>query len=255
MAEGNTVPKTALIVGATGGIGSTLCHRLEEAGWKLALIARDEEKLGKLTEDLDQVIHTGIADATDADGFRKAVDAAADALEETGAYIHLPGNILLKGAHMIKDEEWAETITVNLTSAFYGLRAMAGRMQKQGYGSMTFISTVAAVTGLPAHEAIAAAKGGINAMVRSAAATYASRGVRINAVAPGMTETPLAEPILKSEQGRKVSEAMHPLGRVGKAEEIASAIHFLADPANSWITGQVLSVDGGLSTVHMRPKV
>jgi NAD(P)-dependent dehydrogenase (short-subunit alcohol dehydrogenase family) len=114
---------------------------------------------------------------------------------------------------------------------------------------------VAAVTGLPAHEAIAAAKGGINAMVRSAAATYASRGVRINAVAPGMTETPLAEPILKSEQGRKVSEAMHPLGRVGKAEEIASAIHFLADPANSWITGQVLSVDGGLSTVHMRPKV
>ncbi|MGJ3243611.1 MAG: SDR family NAD(P)-dependent oxidoreductase [Opitutales bacterium] len=255
MSESKTAPKTAILVGPTGGLGSHLSRRLAADGWKLALIARNEDKLKNLVNDLDGVEHTGVADATDAKAFKKAIDDAAEALQSVGAYIHLPGNILLKGAHMIKDEEWAETINVNLTSAFYGLRAMAGRMQKQGFGSMTFVSTVAAVTGLPAHEAIAAAKGGINAMVRSAAATYASRGVRINALAPGMTETPLAEPILKSDQGRKVSEAMHPLGRVGTADEMASAIQFLADPANGWITGQVLSVDGGLSTVHMRPKI
>ena len=107
--------------------------------------------------------------------------------------------------------------------------------------------------GLANHEAIAAAKAGILGLTLSAAATYAGQNLRVNAVAPGLTETPLTAALTSNETSRKFSEAMHALGRLGKPEDVARAIMFLLDPANSWITGQVLEVDGGLSSV--RPKM
>jgi NAD(P)-dependent dehydrogenase (short-subunit alcohol dehydrogenase family) len=106
-----------------------------------------------------------------------------------------------------------------------------------------------AQVGLNNHEAIAAAKAGIMGLTRSAAATYARRGVRVNAVAPGLVETPMSEHILSSDQGRKQSEAMHALGRLGQPDDIARAICWLVDPENDWVTGQVLGVDGGLGTL------
>ena len=109
------------------------------------------------------------------------------------------------------------------------------------------------MTGLPNHEAIAAAKAGIIGLTMSAAATYASQNLRFNAVAPGLTETTLTQMITANEKSRSVSQSMHALGRLGKAEEIANAIAFFLDPQNSRITGQVLGVDGGLGSV--RPKI
>jgi NAD(P)-dependent dehydrogenase (short-subunit alcohol dehydrogenase family) len=109
------------------------------------------------------------------------------------------------------------------------------------------------MAGYANHEAIASAKAGIIGLVRSAAATYASQNLRFNAVAPGLIETPLTQQLTTNPAARKISEAMHALGRIGSPEDIARAICFLLDTRNSFITGQVIAVDGGLSMVH--PKV
>jgi NAD(P)-dependent dehydrogenase (short-subunit alcohol dehydrogenase family) len=108
------------------------------------------------------------------------------------------------------------------------------------------VSTVAARQGLNKHETIAAAKAGIEGLVRSAAMTYARQGIRFNAVAPAPMETPLSAPLLRTDGSRQLSESMHPLGRLGSSDEVAAAIAFLLGPDAGWITGQVWGVDGGL---------
>ena len=127
-------------------------------------------------------------------------------------------------------------------------------MQKQGSGCCLFFSTTAAQVGIANHEAIAAAKGGIEAMVRSAAATYAPRGLRINAIAPSLTDTPLAEPLIGSPQGLEISKRMHPLGDIMHAEQVASLAHWLISDAAAGVTGQTFVMDGGLSSIVPKPR-
>ena len=117
-------------------------------------------------------------------------------------------------------------------------------------GSVVLVSTVAAGTGLPNHEAIAAAKSGIEGLARSAAATYAGRGLRFNVVAPGLVDTPLASRITSSERTLEHSRKMHPLGRIGVPGDVAEAINFLLGQQSDWITGQVLGIDGGLGATR-----
>lgn len=239
-----------VLVGAAGGIGSALCRSLAARGARLVLAGRTRDRLDSLAADLggDHLVRP--ADATrsaEVDGL--FADAAAHFGGVDGA-VNLCGSILLKPAHLTTDAEFAETLAVNLTTAFYVLRAAARTIS--GAGSVVLVSTVAAKLGLMNHEAIAAAKGGVNGLVLAAAATYAPRGLRVNAVAPGLVRTPLAARITGSEAALKASTAMHPLGRVGEPADVASAIDWLLHPANSWVTGQVISVDGGMSTVRPR---
>ena len=237
-----------LILGATGGIGSALVRRLAKAGARLSLAARTPEPLESLAHETG-----GIAIRTDATQPAEVDAAVARTLTEYGRLdgaAHCVGSLLLKPAHMTTDEEWSQTLNANLSSAFYLLRAAARVMQRTG-GSIVLISSAAASTGLANHEAIAAAKGGIAAMATSAAATYASRNIRVNCVAPGLVRTPLTARLTESEVSLKASQAMHPLGRIGDPDDVAAAIAFLLDPANNWITGQVLGVDGGLATLKV----
>ena len=117
---------------------------------------------------------------------------------------------------------------------------------------MVLVSSVAARLGLTNHEAIAAAKAGVSGLVLAAAASYAARGIRVNAVAPGLVRTPLTARLTQNEATLKASVAMHPLGRIGEPADIASAIEWLLNPAQGWVTGQVLSVDGGMGAVRPR---
>ena len=244
----------AFIAGITGGIGSELARRLHAAGWRVGGFARSAEKLTALEAELPGLI-TAVADATDPASLEAAfTDLAARAGAAPDAYVHCIGSILLKSAHLTSIDEWRRTLVINLDSAFYGLRAAVGPMQTRGSGSIVLLSSVAAGTGLPSHEAIAAAKAGIEGLVRSAAASYASRNVRINAVAPGLVDTPLAAGLLGNPQARAFSEKMHPLGRVGTPANIASAIAYLLSPEADWVTGQVWHIDGGMGSVRPRPK-
>lgn len=243
-----------IIAGITGGIGSALARKVHHDGWRVGGFARNADKLAALAAELPG-LETAIADATDPVAVEAAVkDLTARAGGELNGYVHAVGSILLKPAHLTTIEEWRGTLSLNLDSAFFGLRSAVGLMQAQGSGAVVLISSVAAGTGLPSHEAIAAAKGGIEGLVRAAAASYATRNVRVNAVAPGLVDTPLAAGLLGSPQARAFSEKMHPLGRVGTAGQVASAIAYLLSSDADWITGQVWSVDGGMSSVRPRPK-
>lgn len=231
--------KVIVIGGISGGIGSSLAQLCRASGYTVVGFSRTS------------------SEAIDATNSSALEDYIANIHAEQGridGYVHAIGSIFLKPAHLTRDEDWIQTIQTNLSSAFYALRACTKRMQKQGSGSCLFFSTTAAQIGIANHEAIAAAKGGIEAMVRSAAATYAPRGLRINAIAPSLTDTPLAQPLIGSPQGLEISKRMHPLGDIMHAEQVASLAHWLLSDAAASVTGQTFVMDGGLSSIAPKPR-
>lgn len=244
----NETTKKAVIIGSSGGIGSQLCEQLRDSGWTLVLAARNADELDAQQRTLGRcvdAVHT--VDATDFDAVDQLLDQHADAT----ALVNLAGSILLKPAASTSREDFDQTIAQNLTSAFACVRAAGKHMRNHG-GSVLLLSSCAAQIGLSNHEAISAAKAGVEGLTRSAAASYASSNLRFNAIAPGLVDTPLASGILGSEPARRASEAMHPLKRIGQPEEIARMIRTIIEPEGAWITGQVIGVDGGMATV--RPK-
>lgn len=246
MAAGEKV----LLLGGAGGVGSAVARQLVAGGTAVFLAGREGGRLAVLGEEL--AAPHGVVDAADPDAVDALADRAAETLGGLSGIVNCVGSILLKPAHLTSTAEWQATLAANLTSGFACVRA-AGRLLRADGGSVVLVSSAAARIGLANHEAIAAAKAGIIGLVLSAAATYARQRIRFNAVAPGLVRTPLTRGLVSSEPAEKASVAMHPLGRLGEPEDVARAICFLLDPAQSWITGQVLGVDGGLADVKARP--
>jgi NAD(P)-dependent dehydrogenase (short-subunit alcohol dehydrogenase family) len=247
-----TNTKNHLIGGVTGGIGSALAQALRAQGHNVAGFARDSEKLEVLADQLGGPLHS--CDATDPESLATTIEALHQELGSIDTYTHAIGSIFLKPAHLTSDKDWLQTIQINLHSAFYALRIISKIMSKQGHGSCLFFSTAAAQTGIANHEAIAAAKGGIEAMVRSAAASYASRGIRINAIAPSLTDTPLSQPIVGNEKALEISKSMHPLGAIAQAADVAGLAAWLHSDQAKFATGQTYVLDGGISTIVPKPK-
>jgi len=245
-----------IIFGASGGIGSALCKRLATAGADIMLVARDADKLEALKQELTSISSEGtyiahIADATKSQEVDAAFAAAQSTFGSISGVANLVGSIILKPAHTTTDDELEATLSINTKSAFYVLRAAAKAMMNTG-GSIVLASTVAASIGLANHEAIATAKGAINGLTISAAATYAPKNIRVNAVAPGLVRTPLSSKITSSELALKASTAMHPLGRIGEPDDVAVAMAWLLHPGTTWVTGQIIGIDGGLGTVRAK---
>lgn len=251
--DANATSKVIVIGGIGGGIGSALAKQLSATGHQLAGFGRSMAKLEALTEQVP-AIHTGVVDARHSFEVDNFLNETHERFGRIDAYVHAIGSILLKPAHLTSDDDWAETVHTNLSSAFYALRSCTKLMQKQGHGSCLFFSTAAAQVGIANHEAIAAAKGGIEAMTRSAAATYAPRGIRINAIAPSLTATPLAKPIIGSEQALNISKRMHPLGDIAQANEVASLAAWLISDDARLVTGQTFVLDGGISSIVPKPR-
>lgn len=244
------LPRSVLILGGTGGIGAALARRLHAEGCRLTLAARDASRLTALAAELDAVAIP--LDATDAVAVDLAVACAVERHGALDAAVNCVGSIFLKPAHLTTPEEFSRTIALNLTTAFNLVRSASKVMVRQNRGSIALVSSAAAQRGLVSHEAIAAAKAGVEALARSAAASYARQGVRVNCVAPGLVRTTLAAGLLANEAALKASTALHPLGRIGEPDEVAAALAWLIHPAQGWITGQVLGVDGGLAHVQAR---
>ena len=229
-----------LVIAASSGIGQAVVTALTAQGHSVFQTSREP---GKIEQD-------ALLDATDFDAVDAVFSAAQEKLGPLDGVVNCSGSLLLKPAHMTSKDQYQSVIDASLTTSFAVARA-AGKHMTSG-GSVVFISSAAALEGLANHDAIAAAKAGLVGLTLSCAATYAGNNLRFNAVAPGLTDTTLTKSITGNETSRKFSEGMHALGRLGKPDDIARAIVFLLDPANSWITGQTLAVDGGLSCV--RPK-
>jgi NAD(P)-dependent dehydrogenase (short-subunit alcohol dehydrogenase family) len=237
-----------LILGGSGGIGSALARILAGRKAKVVLAARDEQRLRAIADETEGDMHP--LDATRPGEVESCAKQAIESHGRLDGIANCIGTVLLKPAHLTTDDDWSSTLQLNLGTAFTAVRT-AGKLIRRS-GSVVLFSSAAAGIGLSNHEAIAAAKGGVVGLMRSAAATYAARGLRFNAVAPGLVETPATAHITGRDAGRKASLAMHPLGRLGKPEDVASVAAWLLGPESDWVTGQVIGVDGGLATLKSR---
>ena len=232
------------IIGGGGGVGAALTALLRARGDRVAIAGRDPERLQAAEADLAVV-----CDGRQRDDVNVFIEKTCEQLGGCDGAVNLAGSVLLKPAHRTSPDEYEAVIGTNLTTAF-NLVAVAGGLLRDA--SVVLLGSAAGRHGFSNHEAIAAAKAGIEGLARSAAASYASRGLRVNVVAPGLVETGLTAGITGNDAMREASRRMHVAGRLGQPEDIARAIAFLLDPDNTWITGQVIGVDGGLGTVRSK---
>jgi NAD(P)-dependent dehydrogenase (short-subunit alcohol dehydrogenase family) len=236
----------ALIPGGAGGLGRAVVDRLAARGVQCAVVSRQPQRL----QDMDGIAPV-VADVSTGEGAQAALETCRGSLGLPTLLVHCPGSILLAAAHRTTDEQWRTTLAANLDSAFFMLRAWTRAMlEAKQPGAAVFVSTVAARIGVANHEAVAAAKGGVEAMVRSAAATYAPQGLRINAVATGLMDTPLAAGLLRGDAVREAAGRQYPVGGIGQPGELASLIDWLTGDDAARVTGQVFTVDGGFTAVR-----
>ncbi|MBA2691098.1 MAG: SDR family oxidoreductase [Rubrobacter sp.] len=241
---------TYVILGATGGIGSETVRRLSKSGANLVIAARNEDKLKSLA---DETGATSVPlDATSQKQTDTAFEAAKESFGRIDGAVNLVGSFLLKPAHKTCDKDFDSIMSLNVKTAFNTVRS-AVRYMEEG-GSVVLMSSVAGRVGLANHEAISAAKAAVIGLAMSSAATYLPRSLRFNAVAPGLVQTPMTEGITGSDAARQASTDLHPLGRLGNPEDIAPIIEWLLAPENTWVSGQVFGVDGGLSTLRPMPR-
>jgi NAD(P)-dependent dehydrogenase (short-subunit alcohol dehydrogenase family) len=235
----------ALVTGASGGIGRALAQQLSSQGLRVAAVGRDAARLTEVPAQLRVV-----ADTTTPEGAGLALAATRAAFGAAPSRLaHCVGSTLIAPLHRTTADAFREVMRVNLDSAFFVLQAWLGALEG-GAGAAVFASSVVARIGVANHEAIAAAKGGVEALVRGAAATYAGQGVRVNAVAPGMTETPMTAAMLKLPALREGASRQYPLGGVQSAAQVAEVMAWLLGEDAARITGQVIAVDGGFTTVR-----
>jgi len=246
-ASSATPSRVALVTGARGGIGRELTAKLRANGHRVAAVGRDAETLASVDADA----HIAI-DTTTADGAAAAIAACHQLLGGPPTLLaHCIGSTLIAPLHRTSADQYREVLRVNLDSAFHVLHAWTNAMRgSRDGGAAVLVSSVVARIGVANHEAIAAAKGGIEALARSAAATYAPLGLRINAVAPGMTDTPMTAGVLRIDAMREGAAKQYPLGGLQTAEQVADAMLWLLSDSAARITGQVIAIDGGFTTVR-----
>ncbi len=222
--------RTVLVVGAGSAIARDLTSRLTDKGTELLQWSRQ-------------------------DGFDAVVDVVNDDSlpelpESLGGLVYFPGSITLAPFPRLDMQTFRSDWEVNVGGFVRVLQHAIGSLQKAENASVVGVSTVAAGHGLGFHASIAAAKAGVEALMRTLAAEYAPRGVRFNCVAPSLTDTPLAAGLTDSDAKRKRMDDRHPLGRIGQPGDVAAAIDYLLSDDASWVTGHVLAVDGGYGICH-----
>ena len=240
--------ESILIIGGGSDIAQQLANKLTQNDYTVTMLVRNNESLDAQIASKVTVVN---GDALSSEDLTNAIEVAKQQGDgKISGMAHLVGSVLIRPPHAVKLDAFEEVIQTNLVSAFMALSMTCKSLLKSGGGRVVFTSSVAASLGLVNHEAIAAAKGGIESMVRSAAATYAQRNIRVNAVAPGLTDTKLSAPIIRTDSMRDSAVSMIPMKRINKPEEIAETMFWLLTSAPDNLTGQIMHLDGGMRNVR-----
>lgn len=230
--------KTVLVIGATSGIGLAVAQRLKAA--QATVITASKSATAPAGD-----THIQLDVAADVSALQSALPGKLDGL------VYCPGTINLKPFARLSDEDFLNDFIVNVLGAVKVIRESVNSLRSSGNASIVLYSTVAATTGMNFHASVATSKKALEGLALSLAAEFAAAKIRVNVIAPSLTDTPLAAGLLSTPEKKEASDKRHPLGRVGKADDIAAATLFLLSGSSSWITGQVIGVDGGLSTLRM----
>ncbi len=230
--------KTHIIVGGTSGIGLEVT-KLQSQNNRVIVLSREKRNLEELTN-----IEFYSADVT------KSAEELPQISDPIDGIVYCPGTINLKPIKSLKIEDFQNDFEINLLGAIKVINKYFNNLKSSGKASIVLFSTVAVQTGMPYHASVASSKGAIEGLTRSLAAEFAP-SIRVNCIAPSITNTPLADKLLNNESKLKASEDRHPLKRIGSSAEIAELAAFLLSDNAGFITGQIIKVDGGISSVKI----
>tara|TARA_X000001036_G_scaffold321766_1_gene300240 strand:+ start:48 stop:773 length:726 start_codon:yes stop_codon:yes gene_type:complete len=237
-----------VLIGATGGIGRCLTKDLLN-NHELYLGGHNKSNLSSLASEFNlssnQVSEVDVKSFDSINNFMLSADKYLSSID---CIINCVGSLLLKPAHLTTEQDLEDVFRTNVFSCF-GLLKHSFKFLKDSGGQLIFFSSAASKVGLKNHEAISSAKAAVSAMVLSAASTYARYNIRVNAIAPGLVDTPLTNKIISNKVSLDYSKSLHGLNRIGKPENFIPIINSLIDERSDWITGQTFFIDGGLSNV------
>lgn len=231
--------KEFVVIGGSSGIGLDIVRLLTQSNQRVTVISRSMPAINERKA----VRHVSL------DIARDELDASL-LPDRIQGLVYCPGSIHLRPFHRLKAEDFLSDLEINLLGAVKAIQAcLPGLKKADAPASIVLFSTVAVKTGMPFHASIASAKGAIEGLTRSLAAEFAPR-IRVNAIAPSLTDTSLAKALLSDDGKRAAAAERHPLKRVGTPADIAAAAKFLLDDSASWITGQIIAVDGGMGAIR-----
>nr|WP_262922053.1 SDR family oxidoreductase [Aquimarina acroporae] len=229
--------KNILLIGGSHGIGFEIALKLYNEH-NIYIASRTSENLGNL--EVTHIPYDASKDEIDVSILPERIDG----------FVYCPGSINLKPFKMLNPKAFEDDMQINFMFLVKIIHALLPKLKNSDQASLIFFSTVAVKVGMPFHTSIAAAKGAIEGFAKALAAEYAPK-FRVNVIAPSLTDTPLAERLLGNEKKKEMMNNRHPMKRVGQAEDIANIAKFLLSDDSSWITGQVIGVDGGMSTLNV----
>jgi 3-oxoacyl-[acyl-carrier protein] reductase len=237
--------KNALVTGASGGIGGSIAHALKAAGANVALSGTRVEPLEALAAELGEGAHVLPCNLSDAEAVEKLPKEAVAAMGSVDILVNNAGitrdNLFMR----MSDDEWDSVLNVNLTSTMRLCRGVLRGMMKARWGRIVNISSIVGATGNPGQGNYAASKAGMVGMSKSLAYEVASRGITVNAVAPGFIATAMTDKLTDDQKSKILTQI--PAGRMGEGDEIAAATLYLASPEAAYVTGTVLHVNGGMA--------